>query len=203
MKRTGQYNDLPDELDKTLVFNDLNLTWSQKYQSFRSQGKIGIAIVDGRPINKYVSGNVEIIPYRSGDRLNMYLKASDNHWYYFSYFRNVMRTYSTNDEFIRLVKEERSRRRKLNVDWGEPTYLYILSTESSMNKVLDRFKEPDDKDTPENQNQDGNMENEPDENDPENIQEDQNEQDQEPISEESMPSDTTNIMNQKLSDKKN
>jgi len=221
MKRTGQYNNLPDELDKTLVFNDLNLTWSQKYQSFRSQGKIGIAMVDGRPINKYVNGNIEIIPYRSGDRLNMYLKASDNHWYYFSYFRNVMRTYSTNDDFIRHIKEERSRRRKLNVDWGEPSYLYILSTESSMNKVLERFKESDDKDTQENQNQDsdtniepdgneqenqnqdGNMNIEPDDNEQENIQEDQNEQDQEPLSEESMPSDTTNIMNQKLSDKKN
>ena len=70
-----------------LMLNDVNLKWNPNTMSFMSQGKIGIGFIGNQPLNIYVDGWVELQRKRSGDLLDIYLKANDNVWYWFSYFR--------------------------------------------------------------------------------------------------------------------
>ena len=60
-------------------------------------------------MNVYVDGWVELQRKRSGDLLDIYLKAGDNTWYWFSYFRGILMSYSSNqayDDILTNTKEK-------------------------------------------------------------------------------------------------
>jgi len=71
----GSSRNLPKEFIYKLLLNDVKLYWNETTSSFRSKGKIGIGFIGPQPINVYVDGFVEIQRRRSGDMLDIYLKA--------------------------------------------------------------------------------------------------------------------------------
>ncbi len=136
-----KFKKIPDVLNKTMVFYDLNLNWNQATGSFVSLGQIGLGNLGEHQVNRVFDGYFEIIPKRSGDYLHIYLKADDRHWYMFSYFRGVMSVYSSNETFNTLVNEEKGRHRKRKADEKGKPYVYTLATDTKLSKVMQRMTE--------------------------------------------------------------
>ncbi len=118
----------PKSFDYELLLNDVNLFWNESTSSFRSTGKIGIGFVGPQPINVYVDGYIEIQRRRSGDMIDIYLKADESTWYYFSYFRGVMMAQAGNNNFNTIISSIKLNERKHPESTCKSTlYLYDCS----------------------------------------------------------------------------
>jgi len=136
----GVYRTLPEGFDPELVLNDIRMNWNQEYQSYRSKGKIGIGFIGKQPMNVYVDGFVELQKRRSGDLLDIYLKADNNTWYWFSYTRGVMMALSGDSNFNQKLTGEKTGKRR-HPDHSQSTpYTYMIGIQDRMNNFLSRMR---------------------------------------------------------------
>ena len=135
----GAIRSLPKEFTYELLLNDVKLYWNAPTSSFRSKGKIGVGFIGEQPINVYVDGYVEIQRRRSGDMFDVYLKANDNSWYYFSYFRGVLMTQSSNSSYNTLVTNIRINSRRHSSSSTEVPYTYMMAAEGRLTSFLRRM----------------------------------------------------------------
>jgi hypothetical protein len=88
----------------TIVFSDLKLVWSPKYNSYRSVGKLGISNIGATDINAKVNGLVEIRKNSiMGDEMYVFLELSPENWYYMGYKDGQMGLISSDDNFNALI----------------------------------------------------------------------------------------------------
>lgn len=139
----GDEADIPKELKKTILFSDIDFQWNTSTDSYIAKDNIGVAMINGKPVNKYVDGFVEIAKKRYGDKIYIYLKLDDDRFYYFYYFRTIMRTWSNNPDFIQAIKDIPRRKRRIKDGWlfGPTKFRYILSTETSFARFLKHKRE--------------------------------------------------------------
>jgi hypothetical protein len=135
----GASGSMPKEFTYELLLNDLTLYWNEASSSFRSKGKIGIGYIGGQPVNVYVDGFVDIQRRRTGDMIDIYLKADGSTWYYFSYFRGVMMAQAGNIEFNRLISSVKLRERKHPEDTERKPYTYMIAVEDRLDRFLRRM----------------------------------------------------------------
>ncbi|MFZ2338113.1 MAG: hypothetical protein WAW07_00135 [Bacteroidales bacterium] len=135
----GASGSMPKEFTYELLLNDLTLYWNEASSSFRSKGKIGIGYIGGQPVNVYVDGFVDIQRRRTGDMIDIYLKADGSTWYYFSYFRGIMMAQAGNIEFNRLISSIRLRDRKHPEDTERKPYTYMIAVEDRLDRFLRRM----------------------------------------------------------------
>jgi hypothetical protein len=131
--------EVPNGLKNTILFSDIDFQWNTSSNSYIAQGKIGIAMINGKPVNRYVNGYVEIVKQKYGDKIYIYLKLDENRFYYFYYFRKIMRTYSNNEDFVAAIKEVPNRKRTIRDGFwifGQTKFRYMLTT----TKSFSRFK---------------------------------------------------------------
>lgn len=137
----GISRSLPKEFTYELLLNDVTLYWNDASSSFRSKGKIGIGFVGQQPVNLYVDGFVEIQRRRSGDMIDIYLKANESTWYYFSYFKGVMMTQAANIRFNTLISNEKIKVRKDPNSSTKVPYTYMIASEDRLPRFLRRMTE--------------------------------------------------------------
>jgi hypothetical protein len=137
----GGSRSMPKDYSYKLLLNDVNLYWNESSSSFRSKGKIGIGFIGQQPINTYVDGFIEIQRRRSGDMVDIYLKADDATWYYFSYFKGVMMTQSGNNEYNTLISKIKINDRKDPRSSVKVPYTYMISVEDRLSKFLRRMSD--------------------------------------------------------------
>jgi hypothetical protein len=135
----GTARNLPKEFTYELLLNDVKLYWNEATSSFRSRGKIGIGFVGNQPINVYVDGSIEIQRRRSGDMIDIYLKADASTWYYFSYFRGVMMTHSGNSSYNRIITGTKQNDRKDPNSSVRVPYSYMIAVEDRLARFLRRM----------------------------------------------------------------
>jgi hypothetical protein len=135
----GTSKNLPKEFDYELLLNDVQLFWNESTSSFRSKGKIGIGFIGPQPINLYVDGYIEIQRRRTGDLIDIYLKADKSTWYYFSYFRGVMMTQSANSDYNTLITNIKLNDRKHSDSNTKTPYTYMISVENRVERFLSRM----------------------------------------------------------------
>lgn len=140
----GTSGNMPKEFTYELLLNDLTLYWNEASSSFRSKGKIGIGYAGGQPVNVYVDGYVDIQRRRSGDMIDIYLKADRSTWYYFSYFRGVMMAQAGNLEFNTLISSLKLKDRKHPEDSERKPYTYMIAVEDRLDRFLRRMTEGED-----------------------------------------------------------
>ena len=139
LELNGKLKRFPDELEKTFFFNNLNFTYDGRLKSFISTGKIGIGNILKSEINRFVPGVVKIDKMKSGgDKLTIYLEIDNSTWYYFEYFKGVLKTYSTNKEFNDIIKELKAKKRKQDVEKG-PSFQFTIGTEKLRNNFISKF----------------------------------------------------------------
>lgn len=136
----GVYRKFPDELVRTIVLSDLNLSWNPDLRSFISSGPIGISNILKEPANKYTTGYVEIGKRRNGDILNIYLELTPTVWYFFTYGNGVMQAISSNISFNETLAAIKDANRILKVEDGKPTYQFIISTNEKRNTFLRKMR---------------------------------------------------------------
>ncbi|MCF8304648.1 MAG: hypothetical protein K9I94_15340, partial [Bacteroidales bacterium] len=125
----GRVRDLPDELNKTFTFSDLQFDYYKQTRSFVSQGQIGIGTIGGEQINRYVDGTIEIARKRTGDEINIYLELDSRHWYFFNYTNGVMQAISTNNKFNNVLIDIPEDKRTMDTERRDAPYQYIISTQ--------------------------------------------------------------------------
>jgi len=131
----GSIRRLPSDLERTILFSDVNLQWDEGSRSFVSVGKLGIAAVGSTQINRSVNGVLQVIRSPRGDVLNLYLEIAPRIWYFFSYSDGLMQAISSEDDFNDLITEQRASRRRLRGD-GESRYEFGISTLRHRNLFL-------------------------------------------------------------------
>jgi hypothetical protein len=137
----GSSKSLPKEFNFKLLLNDVKLYWNESSSSFRSKGKIGIGFIGQQPINVYVDGNIEIQRRRSGDMIDIYLKADQSTWYYFSYFRGVMMTQSGNNSYNSIIVKTKLNDRKHPDSSIKVPYTYMIAVEDRLGRFLQRLSD--------------------------------------------------------------
>jgi hypothetical protein len=152
--------EIPDELSSTILFSDIDFRWNTSTNSYIARDDIGIAAINGKPVNKYVDGYVEIIKQTLGDKIYIYLKLDEERYYFFYYFRGILRTWSDNKTFTAAIEDVPNRKRKISDGLFKPTkYRYILSTSTSFSRfkkhkkdVEEELKKKEQKDDKEEEN---------------------------------------------------
>ncbi len=135
----GSSKNLPKEFTYKLLLNDVKFYWNEPTSSFRSKGKIGVGFIGSQPINVYVDGYIEIQRRRSGDLLDIYLKADESTWYYFSYFRGVMMTQSGNNNYNTIITGTKLNDRKHPESTVRMPYTYMIAVENRLGRFLERM----------------------------------------------------------------
>ncbi|MCL2414269.1 MAG: hypothetical protein FWC94_03345 [Bacteroidales bacterium] len=131
----GAVRRLPSDLERTILFSDVNLQWDEGSRSFVSVGKLGVAAVGSTQINRSVNGVLQLIRSPRGDVLNLYLEIAPRIWYFFSYSDGLMQAISSEDDFNDLITEQRVSRRRLRGDGGG-RYEFGISTLRHRNLFL-------------------------------------------------------------------
>jgi hypothetical protein len=136
----GTIRNLPKDYTYELLLNEVNLYWNEASSSFRSKGKIGIGFIGNQPVNIYVDGFVEIQRRRSGDMIDIYLKADGSTWYYFSYIRGNMMTQAGNNSFNTVITNTKQNDRKHPNSSVRTPYTYMISVEDRLGRFLRRME---------------------------------------------------------------
>lgn len=138
----GAIKEMPAELAKTIVLNDVKLKWNAHINAYQSYGKIGVGNILSRKVNKYVEGYVEIVRKRSGDLCDIYLKINDKNWYYFGYSRGVMQTLSSNVKYIESIKAESTEARTTKARLvSETPFTYMLASDTKMGQFMRKYRQ--------------------------------------------------------------
>jgi hypothetical protein len=149
MNLFGASGNLPKDFSYKLLLNDVKLFWNESTSSFRSTGKIGIGFIGAQPVNLYVDGFIEIQRRRSGDMIDVYLKADESTWYYFSYFRGVMMAQASNGAFNQILTSTKANDRKHPESTVRVPYSYMIAVEDRLPRFLRRMASNNpDEDTP-------------------------------------------------------
>ena len=135
----GFSGDMPEDFNPELMLNDLELVWNQEFQSYRSEGRIGLGFIGKQPMNVYVDGFVELQKRRSGDILDIYLRVDDASWYWFSYTRGVMMSLSSNLSYNNILAEEKTSNRRHPDNSGRTPYTYMVGISDRLDEFLRRM----------------------------------------------------------------
>jgi hypothetical protein len=138
----GAYKKFPDELEKSLVLNDVKLSYNTTAKAYISTGRIGLGNILKSEIFAYLSANsiIQIKKVKGGDQLDIYLEADANTWYYFSFTRGTMLAVSSNEVFNKELTELKSKNKKMSVDKG-PSYRFDATNKRKKEVFLSKMKQ--------------------------------------------------------------
>ncbi|GIV37661.1 MAG: hypothetical protein KatS3mg032_2040 [Cyclobacteriaceae bacterium] len=124
------------ETAKALTFANVNFKWSAQHKAFYSEGALGLSNIGRNDINGAFEGFMEVRKTEDGtSAFNVFIKASPESWYFFSYEDNRLLMYSSNEEFNNTVAK-RTNSGKAKV--GE--MVYIPATEDETLAFINRFR---------------------------------------------------------------
>jgi len=136
----GRWRKVPDEMNHTILFTELQLVWDPVSGSYRSIGPLGIANIGGEAVNKKINGHLEITHRRGGDNLTLYLEPEKDQWFYFNYSRGLLQVLAgpKAEKFNELVRNTKEAKRKQETEAGQATYQYFLGQYRLVRDFLDR-----------------------------------------------------------------
>ena len=95
------------ETTTSMLFSNVDMKWSPDYNSFYSEGKLGMSNIQRTDINGAFDGFLEVKRNEDGGVLfNLFLKASADSWYYFSYEDTRLLIYSSNNAFNTVISKK-------------------------------------------------------------------------------------------------
>lgn len=125
----GKNVKVPEELEKTMFFSNINMKWNPDKEVFQSVGPIGISNFGNDQVNRYVDGHIVVENTRTGVEIDIYLEASGGTWFIFNYKASTgyMRIFSSVEEFNLAVDEVKRDDTKLKVK-GQRPYVFMKGT---------------------------------------------------------------------------
>lgn len=134
----GEFQEVPEELQMTLILSDVKMFWDQRSLSYISYGPIGIGSIGSTQVNKYVKGVIQVQRKRTDDLFDIYLVVDDNIWYYFGYSRGVLQALSSSNTFMGHIRALKKKHRRLKVPKNETSYIYMFAPTQRMGQFLQR-----------------------------------------------------------------
>jgi len=124
---------LPKVISSKIVVSNAKLVWNKTDKVFHSVGPISLSYINGEAVNKTVRGAIEISKFGGTESISIMIIARNNitlqdEKYFFFYHNNNMFTYSTNDEFSNLIRNDSKKVRRLKREGKLPPYQYIIAT---------------------------------------------------------------------------
>lgn len=135
----GTIKRFPDELEKSIFITNVEMKYDKTSRSFISKGKIGVGAIAKNELYKQVPGYIQIKKQKGGDILTIYLEFDANTWYYFTYFKGVMSTVSSNVDYNNSIKELKSKDRKQDVKEG-PGYQFNICSPTKKDQFIRKIK---------------------------------------------------------------
>lgn len=132
----GAFKKIPKEVRHNIMFSDARMYWDQRTQSFKSDGALGIGVMDKKQVNKYVKGYIELVRKKTKEKLSIYLELEEGLWYFFEYNNGVMRVISSQDDFNAMITELKPDKRESKGEKEQGPYSFMLGTERSMRKFV-------------------------------------------------------------------
>lgn len=127
----------PEELNKTLVFTNLNFKWDHISKSFKSSNKIGISNINNKMINKYVNGHIQIKKRRTGDKIYIYFETADKEWFFYIFSGGIMRTISSVTEYNSAIEELKTKDKRIKTEKG--IFNYMMTNNETKNLFIYEF----------------------------------------------------------------
>ncbi|MEM6844953.1 MAG: hypothetical protein AAF632_22250 [Bacteroidota bacterium] len=124
------------QLEKTLVLADVQMVWSDDYKAWYSTSPLGLSNVQETDINGQTTGFLEIKPTDEGTIVNMFMQATADSWYYFTYQNNRMGIWAYNEDFCDEIGA-RSKMGKADSD----EFAFYLSDISETLTFVNRFRQ--------------------------------------------------------------
>ncbi len=128
------YIDVTKSLAKSMLITDATFEWNAGAKSFLCEGPLGISNLGKEKIGKKIEGKIQIRRKRSGDELYIYLVSGSGDWFFFNYVRKKMYILSSDNEFMRLYKENIGEIKEKNYRLG-------IATEQGKRRFLRNFGE--------------------------------------------------------------
>lgn len=95
------------ETSASLVISNIDFKWSVDHKAFYNEGKIGMSNIQNNDINGAFEGFMEIRRTEDGvPVLNLFIKASPDSWYYFSFEDNRLLIYSSNNAINNVISKK-------------------------------------------------------------------------------------------------
>ncbi len=93
------------ETTTSMLFANVDMKWSSDYNAFYSEGKLGMSNIQRTDINGAFDGFLEVKRNEDDGSVlfNLFLKASADSWYYFSYEDNRLLIFSSNNAFNTII----------------------------------------------------------------------------------------------------
>lgn len=124
------------KLAKTLVISDVTLQWSDEQKAWYSTTPLGISNMLEQDINGKINGFLEIKPTQEeGTIINLFMQATPDAWYYFSYQNNRMGIWAYHEDFCDLIGSKS----KINKA-GSDEFAFYLSDIAETLKYVNRFR---------------------------------------------------------------
>ncbi len=106
-KAAGGYLSLASVVGMTrsLVLSNVSLRWSEEQSAFYSVGKLGVSNIGGIDVNTALDGKLEIRKSqgKAADEIYLYLEASPEVWYFWSFRRDGLGLVSSDNDFNNAV----------------------------------------------------------------------------------------------------
>ena len=96
------------KLLKSLVFNSVQLRWSDSTKAWFSKGKLSLSHIHKKDINAQIPGYIEIKRGADSDIVHVYLEPAPSVWYYFMFDGSKLTAASSDAAFNNIVAKKRS-----------------------------------------------------------------------------------------------
>ncbi len=127
---------LSGELVKTLIFSDVTLQWSDEQKAWYSTSPLGLSNALETDINGKITGFLEIKPtLEGGNIVNLFMQATPDSWYYFTYQNNRMGVWAYHEDFCDLIGSKS----KINKA-GSGDFAFYLSDIAETLSYVNRFR---------------------------------------------------------------
>jgi len=138
--KTAAFLKRPKAVKENLVFTDVNFVFDPDDISLRSVGKIGVAMIGKKVINKKLEGYIEV-QYKGGnDVFTIYLQTGTKGWVYFEYRPGILSILSSYDDINNNLKALAPDKRRIKGD-GKAFYMYTAASPLNKQDFVDYMKD--------------------------------------------------------------
>lgn len=120
----GEVKRFPSELAATIVIADVKMVWVPAEACWISEGKIGLSNLFKKQVFKYVDGKIYLKKGAKSDELRVALVLDENSIYYFSYKNGLLDTWSSDENFSKVIQETKDDKKKFKGEKGEKDFEY-------------------------------------------------------------------------------
>ncbi len=130
---------LPSIFNRLFVLDSLNLEWKERTRSYTTNGQANVRAIKGQPIEKVMNVKMEFLRSHSSNQYFMYI-YNDDLWYYFEFSDKNLYTLSSNDEYNKIIRNEKANEKVIKDEGKTTLYTITLCPDSKKERFLKRVE---------------------------------------------------------------